>query len=124
MKKLFVIAGFVAVAFGAPNSVWANGYKSMVLAGAASLSSPIKVPDDRFLVIRNFTQQGGTNRGTVSVTIGSQMTTVLTASILPADNSSAIEPINSIVIAGPATVNVTCGSDATTCFVSYRKESE
>jgi len=62
------------------------------------------------------------NRGTVSVMIGSQTAIVLTASIV--DNPTTLEPVNSVVIAGPATVNVTCGSDATTCFVSYRKESE
>ena len=101
----------------------ANDYKSAVLEPGASLSSPINAPDDRFLVIRNFTQNGGINRGTISVTIGSQPATVLTASILTGDSTTALEPVNSIVIAGPATVNVTCGSDATTCVVSYRKQS-
>jgi hypothetical protein len=102
----------------------ANEYKSFVLSAASSLSSPIDVPDSRFLVIRNFTQSGGTNRGTVSVTIGRSTATVLTASFIPPDNTTTAEPVNSVVIAGPATVNVTCGSDATTCFVSYRKEAE
>ena len=124
MKTLSRVGFVVAFVCGAAAVVRANDYKSVVIQGNTSLTSPIDVSGDRFLVIRNFTQQGGTVRGTVNVTIGTQTITVLTASILPADSTTTLEPVNSIVISGPATVTVTCGSDATTCFVTYRKESD
>ena len=99
--------------------------KASSLLPGTSLTPPITVPDERILEIRNFTQNGGTIRGTVIATItGQPPATVLTAALLPADNMNALEPINSVVIAGPATVAVNCDSSATTCFVSYRKVAE
>jgi len=121
MKTLFRRGLFAALIFFAPGVLHANDYKSIVLAGNTSLASPINISGDQFLVIKSFTQQGGVNRGTVTVMIGSQSAIVLTASIV--DNPTMLEPVNSLVVAGLATVSVTCGSDATTCFVTYRKES-
>jgi len=34
-----------------------------------------------------------------------------------------LEVISNVVVAGSATVNVTCPADATNCFITYRKES-
>ena len=48
---------------------------------------------------------------------------VLTAAILDPSNTSSLEVINDVVIAGPADVTVTCG-DGTDCFIAYRKGSE
>jgi hypothetical protein len=124
MKRLFAFGLIVLSTFSAAHSICAGPYKSSVLLPSASLSPALSVPEGRFLVIRDFTQNGGTIRGTVTVTVGNQMATVLTAAIVPADSTSSLEPINSMVIAGPATVNVMCGSDAVTCFVSYRKEAD
>ena len=88
------------------------------------------VPDGVFMRVRNFTQDGGTVRGVVTVTITGQATStvVLAATILepqsptPTPAPSALEPMNTVIIAGPATVTVTAGDVAT--FVTYRKERE
>jgi len=75
------------------------------------------------LVIRNFTQQvGATNRGSVSVTTnGLTINNAFTATIIdPAAPQGMLEVINNFVVAGPATVTVTCG-DTTSCFITYRK---
>ncbi|MDQ2823969.1 MAG: hypothetical protein M3R29_00775 [Verrucomicrobiota bacterium] len=81
----------------------------------------ITVSDNHFLRIRNFTQDGGSTRGRVSVTLGSggTATNILTAAKI---DTTAPETINSVVIAGPATVTVTAG-DATT-FITYTKEKD
>lgn len=84
----------------------------------------ISVPGDRFLVIRNFTQEGPTfsitTRGTVTATDSTGLTgTVLTATIVDPDPTLLLEPVNNVVIAGPSTVTVTGGDS--TCFITYRK---
>ena len=123
MNKSFAIAGLVAVTLATASSVRANDYKSVVLSPSETLPTII-VPDSRFLVIRNFTQNGlSSMRGTVKVTIGSQpQVTVLTASVLSSD-TTPVETVNSIVIAGPARVDIQCG-DGMSCFLSYRKVAE
>jgi len=81
----------------------------------------ITVGADRSLVIRNFTQDGGMVRGSVSVMTSTfSANNVLTATIVnPMAAQGTLEVVNDIVIAGPATVTVTPG-DAT-CFITYRK---
>src|ERR1700730_9096577 len=77
-------------------------------------SSPltISVPDQHFLRIRNFTQEGGSQRGVVSVNSNGQTSNVLTATMIFANGSStptsSIPPeiIEPVVIAGPAEVTV------------------
>ena len=49
-----------------------------------------------------------------------EMANVLVAAIL--DPSQPTEVINTIVIAGPADVSVTCGSTTGNCFISFKKE--
>src|SRR5437660_11294818 len=46
--------------------VFAGGFKSNIIT---SSQLTITVPEDRFLKITNFTQEGGTDRGVVSVTL-------------------------------------------------------
>jgi hypothetical protein len=102
--------------------VRAGDFVSMVLQANQQLPQ-ITVPGDRFLVIRNFTQQvGATNRGSVSVTTnGLTINNAFTATIIdPAAPQGTLEVINNFVVAGPATVTVTCG-DMTSCFITYRK---
>jgi hypothetical protein len=84
----------------------------------------IDVPGNRFLVIRNFTQQGTFSaisiRGQITATDSSGFTgTVITATIADTDPTALLEPVNDVVIAGPSTVTVTGGD--TTCFLTYRK---
>jgi hypothetical protein len=101
----------------------AGDFVSQVVQGGAILT--ITVPGDRFLVIRNFTQEGPaeavTTRGSVSATdrTGLASNPVLIATILDPNNTTSLEPINDIVIAGPSMVTVTGGN--TNCFISYRK---
>ena len=89
-------------------------------------SLPVEVPDGRFLVIRNFTQEGGATRGVVTVTTDSGTANVLAAAVVDSGTSSTsipLEVISNIVVAGPASINITCPADATNCFITYRKES-
>jgi hypothetical protein len=120
--------------------VFANDFKSVIVAPGSPLQ--INVPGNHFLVIRNFTQEGGTSRGVVMVTdANGQMANVLAAAIIDTGASATptptptpsptatpslaqLEVINSVVIAGPVTVTVTCAADAMGCFITYRKDSE
>jgi len=91
-------------------------------------SSPltISVPDQHFLRIRNFTQEGGSQRGVVSVNSNGQTSNVLTATMIFANGSStptsSIPPeiIEPVVIAGPAEVTVAPVPGAT-LFITYRQ---
>ncbi len=105
----------------AVNSVRAGDFVSMVLQANQQLP-PITVSGDHFLVIRNFTQEvGGFARGFVSVTTnGSTITNAFVASIEDPSPFIINDPVNNFVVAGPATVTVTCG-DTTNCFITYRK---
>jgi hypothetical protein len=100
----------------------AGDFVSAVVPTGTTL--PITVPADRFLVIRNFTQEGGTNRGVVSVMTNTfTANNVLTATIVdPMASPGMLEVINNVVIAGPATVTITPGD--TTCFITYRKGTD
>jgi hypothetical protein len=126
MKRSFVlllIAGFAGAIFAAD-------FKSIIITTSALT---INVPDDHILHIRNFTQEGGTERGVVTVKINNQTANVLNAAII--DNTAVTSPaatpsptvppeiINQIVIAGPATVTVPPIPGAT-LFISFRKEQD
>jgi hypothetical protein len=104
---------------------FAGGFKSKIIT-----TSPltITVPQDRFLKITNFTQEGGTDRGVVGVTLSGDAggsANVLTATRI--DLSTGINPQNlpeigsQVIIAGPAEVNVPPVAGAT-LLISYKKE--
>ena len=115
MKRFFLL---ISVA-GFAGSIFAGDFKSAIITTAALT---IKVPDDQILHIRNFTQEGGSERGVVTVTINNQTANVLNAAII--DNTTVPpEIINQIVIAGPATVTVPPIPGAT-LFISFRKEQD
>lgn len=100
----------------------ANDFKSEVIFPPNALSK--HVSGNEILIIRNFTQEGGSTRGVVTVNINNQpAVNVLTAAILNAFAGS-LEVINSVIIAGPANVTVTCAADATDCFISYKKDNQ
>jgi len=105
--------------------VFAGGFKSKVIT-----TSPlaIPVPDDRFLKIINFTQEGGTERGVVRVNLSGDDGGV--ANILAATRIDLISVINSqnfpeigneVIIAGPADVRVAPVTGAT-LVITYKKE--
>jgi len=123
-----ILLGRCTVAFcilGATTFVFAGEFKSKVIT-----SSPlvITVPDNHFLKVTNFTQEGGVDRGVLTVTLTDE--TGGTANVLAAtridlstgtDSQNPPESINRVIIAGPAQVTVVPVVGAT-LFLSYRKE--
>src|SRR6266566_5760279 len=123
-----ILLGRCTVAFcilGATTFVFAGEFKSKVIT-----SSPlvITVPDNHFLKVTNFTQEGGVDRGVLTVTLNDE--TGGTANVLAAtridlstgtDSQNPPESINRVIIAGPAQVTVVPVVGAT-LFLSYRKE--
>src|SRR5437667_6261053 len=105
--------------------VFAGGFKSNIIT---SSQLTITVPQDRFLKITNFTQEGGTDRGVVGVTLSGDAggaANVLTATRIDLStgiNSQNLPEIgNQVIIAGPAEVNVPPVAGAT-LLISYKKE--
>ena len=119
MKILFRRSLVACVLLGATSFVFAGGFKSRIIT-----SSPltITVPDEHFLRLRNFTQQGGVDRGVVTVTLNDQSANILTASRIDTSSvSTSPEIMNQVVIAGPAEVTIAPVVGAT-LFITYRKE--
>ena len=105
--------------------VFGAGFKSKIVTTS---SLTITVPEDRFLKITNFTQEGGTDRGVVGVSLSGDAggtANVLTATRI--DFSTGInsqnfpEVGNQVIIAGPAEVTVPPVAGAT-LLISYKKE--
>ena len=105
--------------------IFAGEFQSKVIT-----TSPltIAVPEDRFLRITNFTQEGGTDRGVARVNLSGDadgVANVLTATRIDFStgiNSQNFPEIgNEIIIAGPAAVRVPPVAGAT-LVISYRKE--
>src|SRR5215475_1678797 len=102
-----------------------EGFKSRIIT-TSQLS--ITVPEDRFLKITNFTQEGGTDLGVVRVPLSGAGGTanVLTATRI--DSSTGInsqdfpEIGNQVIIAGPTDVKVPPVPGAT-LFITYQKGS-
>ena len=120
MKILFGRSLVACVVLGATSFVFAGGFKSRIIT-----SSPltITVSDEQSLRVRNFTQQGGVDRGVVTVTLNDQSANVLTASRIDTSSlSTSQETLNQVVIAGPAEVTIAPVVGAT-LFITYRKEA-
>src|SRR6267143_2003423 len=105
--------------------IFAGGFKSKIIA-----TSPltITVPEDRFLKITNFTQEGGTDRGVVRVPLSGDAggsANVLTATRI--DLSTGINSQNfpeignpPVIIAGPTEAKVSPVPGAT-LLITYKK---
>ena len=120
MKILFGRSLVACVLLGATSFVFAGGFKSRIIT-----SSPltITVSDEQSLRVRNFTQQGGVDRGVVTVTLNDQSANVLTASRIDTSSlSTSQETLNQVVIAGPAEITIAPVVGAT-LFITYRKEA-
>ena len=89
----------------------------------ASDSLSLDVPDGQFLTIRNFTQEGGAQRGVVTVTANGQTNNVLAATLIDQGPSVPPEFIKKVVIPGPAQVTI-APVPGTTLFVTYRRGLE
>jgi len=114
------------VMLAAASFAFAHPFKSRIITTSPLM---ITVPDDHLLNIKNFSQEGGTDRGVVSVTFTGEnggTANVLTAiriDLSTGSNSQNFPEIgNRVIIAGPAQVTVAPVTGAT-LFISYRKES-
>src|SRR5436853_4642036 len=127
MKILFGRYLVACLLLAATTLVFAGEFKSRIIT-----SSPltITIPDNHFLKVTNFTQEGGVDRGVLTVTLNSQTdqtgqtANVLTASRIDSSTGSASqnppEIINQVKIAGPAQVTVAPVLGAT-LFITFRK---
>ena len=121
---------FVAAVFFATAAVgFANPFKSKIITGNDS-TLVITVPDDHFLKITNFTQEGGTERAIVTVKLGGESpgrTDVLTATRVDLSTGALSQNLpevgNRVIIAGPAEVSVQPVVGAK-LFISYKKERD
>jgi hypothetical protein len=122
--RLFIAAFLLAAAAVA----FANPFKSKIISGDDSLLEII-VPGDHFMKITNFTQEGGTDRAVVQVSLPGDApnggaTNVLTATRIDlstgANAQNAPEINNRVTIAGPAIVRIQPVVGAK-LFVTYRK---
>jgi len=121
MKRQTAALVIVSVSAIAP-FVIAGDFRSVVIKPAGDTLS-LDVPDAQFLTIRNFTQEGGTQRGAVTVTANGQTNNVLTAALIDQGLSVPPEFIKKVVIPGPAQVTVAPVAGAT-LFVTYRRGLE
>jgi hypothetical protein len=121
--KMHLSRGLVVFVLLNAGLLFAGGFKSQIIT-----TSPltITVPEDRFLKITNFTQEGGTLRGVVEVKLpGGVSANVLSATRI--DFSTGInsqnfpEFTNPVVITGPAEIRVAPISGAT-LFITYKKQ--
>jgi hypothetical protein len=117
--------GLVALLLLNPGFIFAGGFKSKIVT-----TSPltIPVPDDRFLKITNFTQEGGTERAVVRVNLSGDaggVANVLVATRIDlstgANSQGFPEITNPVIIAGPAEVRIAPVPGAT-LVITYKKE--
>ena len=110
---------------------FANPFKSKIISSDDSVLEII-VPGDHFMKITNFTQDGGTDRAVVEVTLPGDTenggtTNVLTATRIDfSTGSNAVnfpEIGNRVTIAGPARVRIRPVVGAK-LFITYKKERD
>jgi hypothetical protein len=127
MKILFGRYLVACVLLAATNLVFAGEFKSRIITSSPLM---ITIPDNHFLKVTNFTQEGGVDRGVLTVTLNGQTdqtgqtANVLTASRIDSSTGSNSqnppEIINEVKIAGPAQVTVAPVLGAT-LFITFRK---
>jgi hypothetical protein len=131
MKTLTVRFFVVALFFAVTAVAFANPFKSKIISSNDSVLE-ITVPGDHFMKITNFTQDGGTDRAVVEVTLPGDTenggtTNVLTATRIDfSTGSNAQNPPeinNRVTIAGPAIVRIRPVVGAK-LFISYKKERD
>ena len=131
MKTLTVRFLVAAFFLSAAAVVFANPFKSKIISSTDSVVEII-VPGDHFMKITNFTQDGGTDRAVVQVSLPGDApnggaTNVLTATRIDLSTGSnaqnAPEINNRVTIAGPAKVRISPVLGAR-LFITYRKERD
>ena len=131
MKTLTVRFFVVALFFAVTAVAFANPFKSKIISGTDS-TLEITVPGDHFMKITNFTQDGGTDRGVVQVSLPGDAENGGAANVLIAaridfstgsNAQNAPEISNRVTIAGPAIVRIRPVVGAK-LFITYRKERD
>jgi hypothetical protein len=131
MKTLTVRFFVAAVFLGAAAVAFANPFKSKIIQSNDSVLE-ITVPEDHFMKITNFTQDGGTDRAVVEVVLPGDTenggsTNVLTATRIDlstgANSQNSPEIGNRVTIAGPAIVKIKPIVGAK-LFITYKKERD
>jgi len=124
--KIAARCSIAVVMLAAASFAFAHPFKSKIITTSPLM---ITVADEQVLNIKNFSQEGGTDRGVVSVTFTGEnggTANVLTAiriDLSTGSNSQNFPEIgNRVTIAGPAQVTVAPVTGAT-LFITYRKES-
>ena len=130
--KMLAIRYLVGVTFLATAVVvFANPFKSKIISSEDSVLEII-LPGDHFMKITNFTQDGGTDRAVVQVSLPGDApnggaTNVLTATRIDlstgANAQNAPEINNRVTIAGPAIVRIQPVLGAK-IFITYKKERD
>ena len=124
----FLVAAVFLTAAGV---AFANPFKSKIVSSNDSVLE-ITVPGDHFMKITNFTQDGGTDRGVVEVSLPGDTENGGAANILTAARidlstganvQNAPEIDNRVTIAGPAIVRIRPVVGAK-LFITYRKERD
>src|SRR5438067_2367515 len=128
MKTLAVRWLMFFVMLAAASIAFAGQFKSKIVTTRVLT---ITVPDDHFIKITNFSQQGGTDRGVIEVMLQGDTESSGTANVLTAtridlstgsNEQNAPEISNRAIIAGPAEIRIQPIAGAT-LFITYRKES-
>jgi hypothetical protein len=131
MKMLAVRCLVAFTLLAAVTVAFANPFKSKIISSDDSVLEII-VPGDHFMKITNFTQDGGTDRAVVQVSLPGDTenggaTNVLTATRIDlstgANAQNAPEINNRVTIAGPAIVRIQPVLGAK-IFITYRKERD
>ena len=130
--KMLAVRCLVALTLLAAAAVaFANPFKSKIISGDDSVLE-ITVPGDHFMKITNFTQDGGTDRAVVEVTLPGDTenggtTNVLTATRIDFSTGSNAQNFpeigNRVTIAGPARVRIRPVVGAK-LFITYKKERD
>ena len=123
MKMLAVRCLVTLTLLVAVTVAFANPFKSKIISSNDSVLE-ITVPGDHFMKITNFTQDGGSDRGVVEVTLPGDTenggtTNVLTAARIDFSTGSNAQNLP-LVIAGPAIVRILPVVGAK-LFISYKK---
>ena len=131
MKALSVRFFVAAVFLAAAGVAFANPFKSKIIQSNDSVLE-ITVPDDHFMKITNFTQDGGTDRGVIEVVLPGDTENGGSANVLTATRidlstgtnaQNAPEISNRLTIAGPAIVKIRPVVGAK-LFITYKKERD
>jgi hypothetical protein len=123
MNPLVIRVFAVLTAFFAASHTAFGGPFHTRIISATGEPVTITVPGNVFLQIRNFTQEGGSARGTVMATINGETANVVAASQITTATTTPVEFINRVVVAGPAIVTVEPVPGAT-LTITYRKVRE